>query len=302
MPKIIITPLAHHLLAVLVFVVWGSTFMSTRLLLEVGLSPTEIFALRASIAYVVLLLLYPKQVGCLPWRDEGIMALLGVLGGSFFFFVQNTALLYTQTTNVALLVCTAPLLTALLAVCYQREKSFSWQLLLGGGITLLGVAIVVFNGQFGHVAISLQGDCLAFLAAVSWAFYQLLIKGVSTRYTALLITRKVFFYGLITILPNFLFFPEDLHVQLYAQPIVWSNILLLSLIASLFCFWVWTIVVERIGAVRSAYYIYLNPIVAMIGGYLLLDEPITYEAVGGALLILGGVFCSEYKSNAVKIS
>lgn len=291
-----INPWVYHLLAILVFVVWGSTFMSTRVLLDVGLSPTEIFAWRAAIAYAGLVLIYPKQMGCLPWRDEGVMALLGILGGSFFFFVQNTALLFTPTTNVALLVCTSPLLTALLASCCSREGRLSWQLLIGGAITLLGVALVVFNGEFSRVDLSAKGDLLAFLAAMSWAVYQILIKGVSARYSALLITRKVFFYGLITILPYFLFFPHELHVERYAEPIVWGNILLLSLLASLVCFGVWTVIVERLGAVQSAYYIYLNPIVAMLAGYFFLHESITCAAVAGALLILGGVFCSEYKS------
>lgn len=288
--------IVYHLLALAIFIVWGSTFISTRVLLDEGASPTEIFAVRVCIAYFVLLAFYRKQLGLLYWRDEIMMALLGVMGGSFFFFVQNTALLYTDTSNVALLVCTAPLLTALLAAVYYKGERVSLQLLLGAAITLLGIILVIFNGQLDSVGIRLKGDVLAFLAAVAWAVYQLAIKSVSERYEALLITRKVFFYGLITILPYFLLEPSSFNPILYTKPIVWGNVLFLALVASLGCFWLWTLVVKRIGSVRSAYYIYLNPIVAMIAGYLILDEGITSAALWGTLLVIGGVFLSEYKS------
>jgi drug/metabolite transporter (DMT)-like permease len=68
-------------------------------------------------------------------------------------------------------------------------------------------------------------------------------------------------------------------------------------VASLICYWLWNIVLEKIGAIRSTNYLYINPIVAMIASYFILDERITALAIVGTLLILVGVYLAESKKS-----
>ena len=94
-----------HLTAIVVVGIWGMTFISTRVLIENGLTPQEIFLLRFLIAYVGIWFISPRTLLCRTWRDEGWMLLAGVTGGSLYFLTENTALEVTLTTNVAFIVC-----------------------------------------------------------------------------------------------------------------------------------------------------------------------------------------------------
>lgn len=145
------------------------------------------------------------------------------------------------------------------------------------------------NGQ-GHLAFHLAGDMLALSAAFSWAIYQLVTKRLCDRYGATLLTRKVFGYGLLTILVYFLFRPVDIDPTLLARPVVWGNLLFLGLVASMGCYWLWSKVIERLGAITSANYIYLNPVTTLASSYLFLGEPVSAYAIFGAVCIITGVY------------
>ena len=101
----------YHLIAILTVGIWGLTFISTKVLIEHGLSPQEIFLLRFLMAYLGIWFISPRKLFADNWKDELWLLWGGVTGGSFYFFTENTALEITLATNVAFIVCTAPLLT-----------------------------------------------------------------------------------------------------------------------------------------------------------------------------------------------
>lgn len=284
----------YHIIAILTVAVWGLTFISTKILLGAGLSPQDIFLMRFSIAYVGIWFISPKKLFSNSWRDELWMVAAGITGGSFYFLTENTALEYTQTNNVAFLITTAPLFTAFLsAVAYKNEK-ITWKLAVGSVVALIGVALVVYNGSF-VLNLSPVGDILTLLAALSWAFYSLIMRRLLPRYSATFITRKIFFYGLLTVLPCFAFRHFHAPLSVLTQPVVLFNLLFLGVIASLVCYLVWNIVLHKLGTVCASNYIYLNPMVTMIGAVLLLGEQVTVVALSGSALILTGVFVAEKK-------
>lgn len=77
------------------------------------------------------------------------------------------------------------------------------------------------------------------------------------------------------------------------RPIVIGNLLFLGLLASLICYWTWNVVIIKLGAVRSTNYLYINPIVAMITSYFVLNEHITSLAIIGTALILTGMYLAQ---------
>ena len=93
---------SHSAYAVGLFcvVVWGITFVNTKVLLLAGLSPSDVLFYRTLIAWSALIVLLPKPIFSKSWKDEGIMVLLGMLGGSLYFLTENTALAYTQGRGV----------------------------------------------------------------------------------------------------------------------------------------------------------------------------------------------------------
>lgn len=279
----------YHLIAILTVGIWGLTFISTKVLIEHGLSPQEIFLLRFLMAYLGIWFISPRKLFADNWKDELWLLWGGVTGGSFYFFTENTALEITLATNVAFIVCTAPLLTTILSLLiYKKEKATAG--LVGGSLlALVGVALVVYNGHF-ILKISPLGDFLTLLAAFSWAFYSLIMKKMSGRYRTTFITRKIFFYGILTILPAFILHPWQFSLSGLWQPAVWMNLLFLGVLASLVCFVVWDIILKQLGTVRASNYIYLNPLFTLIGSAVLLDEQFTVMSLMGAMLILGGVY------------
>ena len=279
----------YHLIAILTVGIWGLTFISTKVLIEHGLSPQEIFLLRFLMAYLGIWFISPRKLFADNWKDELWLLWGGVTGGSFYFFTENTALEITLATNVAFIVCTAPLLTTILSLLiYKKEKATAG--LVGGSLlALAGVALVVYTGHF-ILKISPLGDFLTLLAAFSWAFYSLIMKKMSGRYRTTFITRKIFFYGILTILPAFILHPWQFSLSGLWQPAVWMNLLFLGVLASLVCFVVWNIILKQLGTVRASNYIYLNPLFTLIGSAVLLDEQFTVMSLMGAMLILGGVY------------
>ncbi len=279
----------YHLIAILTVGIWGLTFISTKVLIEHGLSPQEIFLLRFLMAYLGIWFISPRKLFADNWKDELWLLWGGVTGGSFYFFTENTALEITLATNVAFIVCTAPLLTTILSLLiYKKEKATAG--LVGGSLlALVGVALGGYNGHF-ILKISPLGDFLTLLAAFSWAFYSLIMKKMSGRYRTTFITRKIFFYGILTILPAFILHPWQFSLSGLWQPAVWMNLLFLGVLASLVCFVVWNIILKQLGTVRASNYIYLNPLFTLIGSAVLLDEQFTVMSLMGAMLILGGVY------------
>ena len=282
----------YHLIALLIVIVWGTTFVSTKILLFNGLLPKDIFIYRFMLAYMGLWFLGRQPLFAKSLKDELLFLLMGITGGSLYFIAENTALKITLASNVALLLCTAPILTSILSHLILKNEKLSRYIVQGSLIAITGVAFVAYNGHF-VLKINPAGDMLCFVAALSWAFYTILLKQLASRYSVLLITRKVFFYGLISLLPVLLFQPLYVETSVLLRPAVWGNLLFLGLVASLFCYFSWNKVVQKLGAVRTTNYVYIVPLVTLLTSKVVINETITMIALAGALLILGGVALAE---------
>ena len=297
----------YHLLALAVVAVWGVTFVCTKTLISAGLDPAEIFTVRFTLAYLGIwgLSLAQKRKERLwsrNWRDELLFVFLGVTGGSFYFLTENTALAYTQASNVAFLVCVAPLFTILLGLLYRRLRrdrfaaalervGSGWLLFAGTALALAGMALMLFDGA--RVQVSLRGDLLALGAALCWALYSLFMGKMTEEYGAVFATRKVFAYGLLTIIP-FLLGRGFAPLSLFAEPVVWGNLLFLGLVASLACFVAWNLAMSKIGNITATNYVYLNPVFTLISAMIILGERLTPAgAIGSALILLGVILAGR---------
>lgn len=304
----------YHILAFLTMAVWGVTFVSTKILIGQQLTPAQIFVIRFVIAYVGLWIIClaakgsNKKLLSQSRADELIFIILGITGGSLYFLTENTALEYTQACNVSFIVCIAPLLTAIITIFTRKyfrgglvdkleDVRIGLPLIAGTILALSGVAMVVFDGY--SLNLSPKGDILAFLAALCWALYSQFMSQMTEKYGTYFATRKVFFYGLLTILPVLLLSDNsNLQQVRFCAPQVWGNLLFLSIVASLICFVVWNRVMAAIGNVTSTNYVYLNPVFTLIGAVIILGESMSFSSGLGSAMILGGVILSgaEFKT------
>ena len=292
----------YHLVAFLVVAIWGVTFVFTKLLLMAGLTAAQIFVLRFIMAYLLLLVytLVRKRFRLFAssWQHELLMVALGITGGSLYFLMENSAMIYTTTTNTSLIVCLCPLFAALLVALFYRSMRLHGIQIAGTVMAAIGVVIVVLNGRF-VLHLSPLGDTLAFGACLCWALYSLLMIPASYRYDTLFITRKVFFYGLLSMIPYFLFFSDLPSLSIVMRPDVLANLLFLGCVASMLCYLMWNWVIKKLGAVIATNYVYFNPVTTVIFAWLILSERITVYFLIGTILILAGMYlCNKVRKGS----
>lgn len=285
-------PLFPFVVALVIVAIWGCTFVQTKILINAGLRPDSIFFFRFLIAYILLLPFAGGRVFLSGIKDEFYALLLGVTGGSLYFVTENYALAYGYCSNVSLIVCLTPLVTALLVGRFNRSERLGRAGGVASAIALAGILLVVFNGNY-VLHLSPLGDLLALAACLCWAIYSLVIRGLHGKYSNLLITRKIFGYGLLTILPLLLHNGLDVEALLSGGAVVWGNLLFLGCVASMFCFLGWNWCLEKIGTVRATNLLYLNPVIAVVTSAVVLGERVTPIAMAGAALILTALVCLD---------
>ena len=283
-----------HLLALFTIFIWGTTFVATKLLLE-DFSPIAILLYRFFIGYIMLWIIYPHKFRPDTLKEELLYLAAGASGVSIYFLCENFALTYTYASNVSIIVATAPFLTGLFASLLYKEK-MNRNFVIGFLLAIAGIAIVSFNGST-TLHLNPRGDLLAFLAAFCWAIYSIIIPVASkNKYSSIAISRRIFFYGLLTMIPFLPFCDFTFEISKFKNMTNLGLLLYLGLIASGLCYITWNKAMEYLGAVKTSVYIYLNPVVTVIFSFFILGEQLTLISLGGCILILLGLFLSEKKS------
>ena len=269
--------LLYHIGALVAVTAWGIAFINTKILLQYGLSAVEVYIYRFIIAYLCVFLMCPRPFFSNSWSDEFKFLLCGICGNSIYFIAENTAVNYTLVTNVSLIVTTSPLITAMLIGLIYKSERPNRGFMTGSVLAFMGVACVIFNSSF-VVNVKPFGDMLALLSAV---------------YSVWFVTRKTFFYGLLTSIPFLAVEPHIVSWNVLMQPAVWGNLCFLGLLCSLLAYVLWAQAVKGLGVMKSGNYLYVSPIVTLVASAVFLDETVSIVGYIGCAMILIGVILSE---------
>lgn len=288
--------LLAHLAAVVVVVCWGASFISTKVLMEDGgFTPIEMFTYRFAAAYVLLLLLTcRKSLLSRSWRDELSFLVCGVCAGSLYFITENFALRNTTASNVSLLASISPIFTTILMAIFYKMR-IKGGVILGSVVAFAGVGCIVFSSGKGF-ELHPTGDLLALSAAMSWAMYSIVVKRLIPVYNSFFITRKIFFYGVLTSLPLLFSQETPYHIaELFdiGTPKYLLNFLFLVVMCSVVAYLMWNETMKKLGSVTANNYLYGQPLVTMIIGVTALGEPLTPLGIIGCILIIGGLIVSD---------
>lgn len=288
---------------------WGGSFVSTKVLINDGLGPVEIYIYRFILAYILVLMASYKKLFANSLRDELLFLVCGLCGSSIYFIAENNAVDYTRVSDVSMITTLSPLLTTLLiGLLYKTDRPGKW-VYIGSVIAFIGVAFIVFKDGFslgGGETDALRttiGDLLALGAACSWAIYSVVLKKLNVTYTAQFVTRKTFFYGILTAIPFWIVSKEPLTpVNVLLKPEVLGNLLFLGLMCSMLAYLLWAAVMNKLGAITTNNYLYVQPIITMLIAAVLpsLNDPLTVIGCFGCFLIIGGLWLGDYMTRKTK--
>ncbi|MDP9697326.1 DMT family transporter [Paenibacillus polysaccharolyticus] len=290
---------AGHLLALFTILIWGTTFVSTKVLLK-DFTPVEILLFRFLIGYLVLWMIYPRTQKIVSLREEALFIGAGLCGVTLYFLIENMALVYTTASNAGIIVSVAPFFTAVLAHFFLDGERLTTRFVSGFGIAICGIILITLNGSY-MLQLNPLGDLLAFIAPVVWAVYSVMMRKIGLRnYNVIGATRKVFFYGLLFMLPALGLVESDLNVARFTHLTNLSNLLFLGVGASALCFVTWNQAVKLLGAIPTSVYIYLVPLITVGSSALILHEQLTWASILGASLTLYGSYISESTARGKK--
>lgn len=283
-----------HMMAIMTVVIWGTSFVSTKILLSFGFSAVFIFFVRFIVTYLLLVICCHKNWRAENVKDELNLLLGGLMGGTLYFWLENTALTISPSSNVSLIVCTNPMMILIAVSLLYKKERLNMRQMLGSLLTFIGMVLVVLNGQL-YLNLSPVGDLMALGAAIVWVIYSISIRRLYDKYSMLFITRKIFFYSCLTTIPFLLYDHPYVPWENFSQPAVIINFLLLTMLSSLFGYLVWNKVLKQLGTVFASNYIYAIPLVTIITAVIVLNERITWVAIAGAVAIVVGMVMAEYR-------
>lgn len=282
-----------HLASLLTIIIWGTTFISTKILLA-DFKPVEILFFRFVMGWIALLLIHPKPLKGTSKKQELTFAAAGLCGICLYYLLENIALTYTMASNVGVIISVAPFFTAVLSHLLLKEGKPKANFFIGFAVAMAGIFLISFNGS--RLKLNPAGDLLALLAAFFWACYSVLTKKISGYgYHTILTTRRIFCYGILFMIPALFLFDFRLELARFGNLVYLFNIVFLGLGASALCFVTWNFAVKVLGAVKTSIYIYMVPVITVVTSVVILHEKITVLTVAGTVLTLAGLTLSESK-------
>lgn len=283
-----------HLAALFTIVIWGTTFISTKILL-VDLQPVEILFFRFVVGFFVLLAACPKRLKTADYKQELTFAAAGLCGICLYYLLENIALTFTLASNVGVIISVAPFFTAILAYLFiKSEEKLQAQFFVGFIVAMVGIILISLNGS--KLEFDPMGDLLAAAAALVWACYSILTRKIGGfGYPVILSTRRTFFYGILFMIPIMFFSDFRLDLSRFTNMAYLFNVLYLGLGASALCFVTWNFAIKELGAVKASIYIYMVPVITVVTSVLILHEQLTLLAGIGTILTFIGSFLSERK-------
>ncbi len=270
---------------------WGFSYIAIKVVLQ-ELEPVEMISARFLLATPVLYLIIKfKKLNIFAVSNWGKLVFAA---GMIFvhFWVMAVGMKETSASNTAWILTTAPIFIAVLGWFWLREKfnKFQW---LGLLLACLGVMFLVYNGDAGNLGwLSSRGDIIVLGSCVTWAIYTVGTRDITVKVNPLVAT-----FWMITIAGS-VFVPYTLFTTGAGKFFSLSSdatisILFLGIFCLALAFWLWSEGLARQTAAEVGVYLYIEPLITMIGAWIILDEAITWWIILGALFISLGVYVSE---------
>lgn len=284
--------------AIFTTVIWGGTFIATKIALQ-EVSPATIVWLRFGMGVVILgAAVFIRKEFAIPQRNEwAYFALLGFIGVAFHQWLQANGLQTAQATTTAWIVASTPVFIALLGWLVLREK-LGWLRVGGIALAAIGVLLIVskgnigalFNGQEGTI-----GDLLVFISAPNWAVYTILSRRELGKHPAARMMFYVMLLGWIFTAVWIFGFGPGLSEVGRLDLKGWLAILMLGIFGSGLAYIAYYDALRVLPASQLGVFLNIEPLVTTLLAAPLLGEPITFIVLFGGAIILLGIYVVNRK-------
>ncbi|HET9725845.1 MAG TPA: DMT family transporter [Gemmatimonadales bacterium] len=277
----------------LVCLIWGVNFSVTKIGIgEIAALPfTAVrFTLASLLLWVVVRVVEgPSRLDGAAWRR---LVVLGIVGNTCYQLLFILGLAHTTATNSALIVATVPTVVAVIAGALGLER-VTRRMWWGIGLGTLGVGLVIAASGVEFSTGTLHGDLLTVLAVFCWAGYTVGLRQLPVGVSPLRVTMVTSIAGTPGLMLAGL--PGLLRLEWGTVSATgWAALAYATLLSLVVAYILWNRSVQTVGGTRTAIYMCLTPLFAVIAAWAILGEQAHPSQAIGAALIIAGVLLTRW--------
>ncbi|MBF8456920.1 EamA family transporter [Kaistella sp. G5-32] len=284
-----------------VALVWGTTFLGIRVAVET-IPPWFVAGIRQFLAGIILLvvLLFSKKLKWIGWKNFTNQIILASLMLVVANGMTTVAEKHLTSSLASLISSTSPLLVFLLSILFSMQK-FSIRGLVGVLIGFSGILLIFKDGLEDLLNVEYRmGIIFMFIAIFGWAFGTIFSKKnhQHTQNISLNLFYQFSFAGIVQIIFGFLF-SDQINFAMWSFKSMFATVYL-AIFGSVIAFFAFHFALKKITPTQISILSYVNTIIAIFLGWLILDEPISVTFIMATVLIICGVFITNYKPGMFK--
>ena len=292
----------NYLFLIISMTIWGSSFVFTKIVLK-QLDPVAVIWVRLVLSlicfYPIILVGYRKYF-FLKKSDLKYFLVLAFFEPFLYFLGENFSLVYLSATLVSLIIATIPIVSAVVAFLFLKEK-LSGINFFGIFLSAAGIGIIILTGaQNDGTEVHLGGVLLAFLSVMSTVCYAAILKRLIHSYHPLIIISIQNTLGCLYFTPVFLGFsdvPAVFQTLASGSFELWFSLIVLAILASVVAFLFYSIALRSIGVGKSNVFINLIPVVTLFFSFFVLGESLGLAKLLGTTIVIAGLIFAEKKSS-----
>lgn len=285
-----------------VALVWGTTFLGIRIAVET-IPPWFVAGLRQFLAGLILLfmLLFSKNLKWIGWKNYGNQIILATLMLVIANGMTTVAEKNLTSSLASLISSTSPLVVFVLSIIFSMQK-FSIRGLLGVLLGFSGILLIFKDGLEELLNLEYRlGIIFMFVAIFGWAFGTIFSKKINhnqPQKTSLNLFYQFTYAGIVQIIFGFIF-TDQIDVSSWSIKSMFATAYL-AIFGSVIAFFAFHTALKKITASQISILSYVNTIIAIFLGWLILNEPISLTFIMATVLIICGVFVTNYKPGMFK--
>ena len=288
-----------------VCIIWGTTYLALRI--GVTQFPPFLFSMFRFLAAGPILILLMLTIGKAKWPDRKVIfdqAVCGLLMVTLGISMVGWAEVYISS-GVAAIVCSMmPIWTILINVLITKDEKPNWLIVLGLAMGLAGI-LMIFGEHLSEFSNSnyTMGIVLTFAANLSWAIGSIWIKKKNQNSNPFLNAGIQMLFGGLFLIPFSLALDDYSKIQWNNQVI--GSLLYMIMIGSVAAYACYSYAIKKLPMTLVSLYAYINPIVAVILGWLILSEKLNLQIALAIAVTVAGIYLVnrgyQLKTNPINI-